>query len=128
MIGTGIVIWILFIHWIADFVFQSDKMAKNKSKNIYWLLNHTVTYSVIFMFMITFVWVGSPSAIDAVVKSILFAAITFGCHSIVDYITSRINSSLWAKNNIHMFFVSIGFDQFIHFVQLILTYYLINNY
>ena len=39
---------IIFIHWIADFVLQTDEMAKGKSK--YWepLLSHTIVYSCVF--------------------------------------------------------------------------------
>jgi len=33
MISINIIIVILFIHWIADFVLQTDKQAKNKSKS-----------------------------------------------------------------------------------------------
>lgn len=48
-------------------------------------------------------------------------------HIATDAITSRINSKLWAAKKVHWFFVSVGFDQWIHFVTLILVYkYLVN--
>ena len=39
---------ILLIHWFADFVLQTDKQAKGKSKNWRDLLSHTLTYSLIW--------------------------------------------------------------------------------
>ena len=41
---------ILIIHWIADFVLQTDKQAKGKSKNWSDLLKHTNNYSTIWIF------------------------------------------------------------------------------
>jgi len=43
---------ILFIHWIADFVFQTDEMAKGKSKNWKDLIAHTFIYSWTWLFFI----------------------------------------------------------------------------
>ena len=81
---------------------------------------------------------------------VIFAGITFICHTITDYFTSRLNSKLWAKATywgsdemkrlypidcpenkhgkyVHNFFVSIGFDQVLHYIQLFLTYSLLKN-
>ena len=51
-----------------------------------------------------------------------FVIITFICHTVTDYFTSRLNSKLWAKGDVHNFFVSVGFDQVLHYAQLFLTY------
>ena len=40
-------------------------------------------------------------------------------HIIVDYFTSRLNKKLWVEKKVHWFFVSLGFDQFIHCATLI---------
>jgi len=116
MINIAIVLWILFIHWVADFVFQTDWQAKNKSSNSEALLNHTFIYSCIWLpfSIINFGKFGG-----------LFVLITFVIHTIQDYFTSRLNTKLWKENKVHYFFVSIGFDQFLHFAQLLLTFYLL---
>jgi uncharacterized protein DUF3307 len=49
MIDLKIVISILFIHFVADFIFQTDYMALNKSKNNLALVTHTIVYTSIFM-------------------------------------------------------------------------------
>lgn len=108
---------IIIIHWIADFVLQTDEQAKGKSKQWLPLLSHTVTYSVVFFVGITF-FISS-------INAILFMLITFVAHTITDYFTSRLNSKLWAEGKVHNFFVSIGFDQVLHYIQLFTTYYLL---
>lgn len=96
---------IIWLHFVADFILQSDKMAKNKSKSSLWLLLHIVTYSIPLLY---FGW--------------LFALINGIAHFITDFITSRITSKLYAKGEIHWFFVIIGLDQAIHLTTLVLTY------
>lgn len=119
-----IILTILLIHWIADFVLQTHWQATNKSTNNSALLQHVLYYSLTWLIigvgLVTF------NLLDATpVQLLKFTIITFICHFITDYITSRLNSHLYAKGDIHNFFVSIGFDQWIHYVQLFITFYLI---
>ena len=124
-----IVIFVILItHWFSDFVLQTDKQAKGKSKNWGDLLGHTSTYSVVWVFAscLLFGYTNKAQTTEwYVINSLLFAGITFVCHTITDYFTSRLNSKLWAKGDVHNFFVSIGFDQVLHYVQLFLTYQLL---
>ena len=106
----GVIIGIIWLHWLADFVFQTDSMALNKSKSYYWLTIHCATYAALF---IGFGW--------------QFALITFALHWLTDAITSRGTAWLWQKNERHWFFTLIGFDQAIHLTTLILTYKLLYN-
>ena len=138
---------ILIIHWIADFVLQTDKQAKGKSKNWKDLLSHTISYSMIFF------CVGILLSLLLIVPNILyvfyFTAITFICHTITDYFTSKLNTKLlppitelsfgsdvfgdnkmlaYPKNSSwHNFFVGVGGDQILHYIQLFLTYYYLKN-
>lgn len=116
MISIYIILGILFWHWFADFVMQTDKEATGKSKNMKDLLSHTVKYSVMWII---------PAMIMLGFHGFTFAVITFICHTVTDYFTSRLNSKLWAEGKVHNFFVSIGFDQWLHYVQLFLTYLLL---
>ena len=100
-----LIIWLLFAHWIADFVCQSDWMAQNKSKSNHALTIHCNIYGFIIGIM---TW------------NILFGIFAMFIHFPVDYVTSRINSKLWADKKVHWFFVGVGFDQWIHFVTLII--------
>lgn len=111
---------LLVVHFVADFLFQTDWMALNKSKNNDALALHAFVYAACFA------WLGMP-----------FAGITFITHFFTDYWTSRLTSKLWffAQNDFpnanewhyvsgrrHWFFVAIGADQLIHYVTLALTY------
>lgn len=123
-----IIIALLFIHWVADFVFQTDKMAYGKSKNNIDLLSHTLTYSGWFVIFLCPLMLYTNGISEwSFLGCFYFGLITLVIHTIQDYITSRINARLWGKKKVHLFFVSIGFDQFLHFIQLILTYKLLFN-
>lgn len=106
-------ITLLFLHWVADFLLQTDKMAINKSKDPHWLIFHVMVYCVPFFCGFFFF---------AVQPVVTFILITFMCHSFTDLITSNISARFWQKNDRYNFFVIVGFDQFLHVVQLIFTY------
>lgn len=120
---------IIIVHWFADFVLQTDKQAKGKSKNWNDLLSHTLTYSIVWI-VIGLLWCLFDIQINTskIAGYILwFTSITFIAHTITDYFTSRLNSRLWSEGKVHNFFVSIGFDQVLHYVQLFTTYYFLKN-
>lgn len=133
MISITILFAILIIHWVADFVLQTDEEAKGKSKNWLDLINHTLTYSVIWLIFLlpysTLLWFDGKIYFSGVfLIPFSFFVITFLCHTITDYYTSRVNSGLWAEGKTHDFFVAIGFDQLLHYFQLVLTYYYLMNF
>lgn len=120
-INVYVLFGILVIHFIADFVLQTDWQAKNKSSSMDALLTHTGTYSLVWLIisMSYCCYVGSGSML-------LFAPITFVAHTITDFYTSRVNSQLYKDGKIHEFFIGIGADQVMHYVQLVLTYKLLD--
>jgi hypothetical protein len=119
-----IFILIVVMHWIADFIFQAEEWSLGKSKTWTPLLKHTATYSILWYL---------PVAVmtSELVLSFVFVGITFIAHTITDYFTSRIVSKKFAKgyygSPIPNFgaFSTIGFDQVLHYLQLILTWYLL---
>jgi hypothetical protein len=110
---------IIVLHFIADFVLQTDAQAKAKSKSNNALLAHTGIYSLFFLVAGLFC--------GGIIFAGKFALITFLAHTVTDYFTSRLNSWLWAKGDVHNFFVSVGFDQVLHYAQLLLTFYYLNQ-
>ena len=100
---TNIIV-LFWIHFVADFFLQSTYMSMNKSKSVKALAWHCLIYSLPFL------WFGWKYAILAGLL-----------HFPIDFITSRITSKLYAKEEYHWFFVIIGLDQAIHMTILVLT-------
>jgi hypothetical protein len=130
---TTIPLSLLAVHFVADFVFQSDAMATKKSREWQWLTLHVLVYTATFA-----VWLWTLPAPGW--NGVLFLAATFGTHFVTDAITSRITSRLWFFRQIdtaghsppsfwfevipgrrHWFFVMIGADQLIHATTLAYT-------
>jgi hypothetical protein len=107
VISLHIIILLVWIHFVADFVLQSNTVAINKSKSNMILLQHVLIYGVLFIPI-----------------SFYFAVINAMLHFVVDYITSRVTSVLWAHDERHWFFITIGLDQALHLTCLLSTYYL----
>ena len=98
---------IIWLHFIADFVLQSNWVAQNKSSYDTGALElHVIVYAIPFLY---FGWV------YAVLNAVL--------HYATDYLTSRETKRLWADGQVHNFFVVIGLDQAIHMTTLIATYW-----
>lgn len=112
------IIWIFWLHFIADFVLQTNYMALNKSKNTKALLIHTIAYSVPF-----FIWFIIDYTLELfLLYGLWFIVINTVSHFFVDYVTSRITSKLYEKQKYRLFFNVIGLDQAIHMSILVLTY------
>ena len=105
---------VIAIHWIGDFVLQTDWQAKNKSKSNWALFKHVSSYSLcLTFFALYFIMYKDENFLWK--EWVLINGIL---HFATDYVTSRINSYLWSKGRVHDFFVCVGFDQLIHYACL----------
>ena len=130
----GTVSLLLGLHFVGDFVLQSNWMAINKSKRLKPLLIHCGIYSLCFVPFF------GP----------VFGVVTFFLHTLTDAVTSRLTSKFWfikldppvfkweemkhyenkwanlylvtfLDSERHWFFVLIGLDQLIHYLTLLWT-------
>jgi hypothetical protein len=108
------VLLILFIHTIADFSLQTDWQAKNKSTNSTALFRHVVNYSACFIIPVLYML--GP------INMVLFVSLTCYFHYITDAYTSPRVGKLHQEGDIHNMFLIIGVDQYLHTLQLVLTY------
>ena len=115
-----IIFLLLFTHWVADFIFQTHWQATNKSKNNMALAAHVGTYTLIWLLFLYGYVIGNQMTFTPMM--FLFIPITFVAHFCTDYVTSRITSYLYKKEDFHNFFVVIGFDQLLHYLQIFLTF------
>lgn len=122
--------YLMFIHWLGDFVLQTNQMAQNKSTSWKWLSAHILTYGatlLLGLLPVGFLMQG-PLTLSTLFYLILifgyYALVNAGLHFIIDAITSRITSRLWKEQKVHEFFVVIGIDQFLHFICLYYTAWL----
>jgi len=116
------VLFILIWHYYADFILQTNWQAMNKSKNFEALISHVTVYAL--------AWVIPLWIVKGLIPTLAFTFLTFGCHLITDYVTSRVNSYILEKESEdpmrwHNFFGSVGFDQVLHYIQLFFTWKLI---
>ena len=110
-----LLVWVMFIHWIGDFVCQTQWMAENKSNRVWPLTVHVATYTAT-------IWAGLVFASHWHIIAITqMALLNGGLHWITDFCTSKFTSYFKREHNIHAFFATIGFDQFIHISCLMIT-------
>lgn len=106
MINLGIILLLVWLHFLGDFILQSSYVATNKSKSNTVLLQHVLLYSL-----------------PLYIVGWQFALVNLVLHFVVDWCTSRVTSKLWFYEDKHWFFVVIGFDQALHLTCLATTYY-----
>lgn len=107
------IIVILFAHWVGDYLFQFNIIANRKATSIAWLVFHVAIYTTFLLAAsaILFEW---PMAWRFALLNGLF-------HLVTDFVTSRLGAR--NKHNPRMFYLIMGFDQFIHGATLIATLY-----
>lgn len=102
--NTNTLLFLIWTHWFADFILQSDKIALNKSNSNITLLQHVALYGVCF------IWAGWQFALANAVL-----------HFATDWVTSRATKKLYQAGHRHWFFVVIGLDQALHMTAILLT-------
>lgn len=94
-------LYLLFAHYIGDYVFQSDFLANTKSKSFYNLFVHCFLYSMTIC--ITFVLLKGTFYMYQFI-------ILLSSHMVIDFIKSN------AKNKNKQLTTYLYIDQFLHIV------------
>lgn len=112
-----IIEYLIIIHFISDFWFQTENQALTKSKDFNALTSHVLTYSGLITF---FVYMYSFNFIF----SLLFGMITFTFHWVIDFYTSQKTNYYYENKQMYGipgFWFIISIDQALHLIQLNLT-------
>lgn len=131
---------LIVIHYVADFMAQTEEMAVGKSKSIKLLLKHTGIYTFIF-YMVFALWCAYQNHFGTITVQdmgwspwfFLFFPITFVCHTVIDYVSSKITARKFEKKEFYTgipnmgAFSIIGLDQVCHYATLFLTYHFLTN-
>lgn len=112
---------IFVVHFLADFVFQTSQMATGKSKSLKWLSIHVGVYGLVSVLSLLLV----ANSVNSYYLGFAWWIGNVALHFITDFITSKVTARFWENKNMRLFFVMIGFDQLIHNICLIGTYYAI---
>jgi len=120
MITFSTLIFVLLIHFLADFGLQTHEQATGKSTSLKGLTYHVGVYSIVWLLASWFYF-------DYFRIALIFTTITFIAHWITDFITSRVGKPYWDKQDLHNGFVVVGFDQVLHYLQLFGTLILCSN-
>lgn len=115
---------LLFSHWVGDFVLQRHQWSLDKSSSNLALSKHVVVYTAAifagFEWAVLLTGFGADWGLTKFISITLVFALTNGiAHWIIDYFTSRLNKRLYAEGRVHDFFVSVGFDQFLHYAVML---------
>lgn len=106
-------LFLLVVHWFADFCLQTNWQAQNKSKDNEALTHHVLVYTCCLLI--------ASLIILPLRSAIVFMAVNGALHFATDWCTSRWSAEMWRKNDRHNFFVVVGLDQLIHQATLGIT-------
>lgn len=113
-------IWLIISHFIADFLFQTRKMGENKSRSLLWLSAHILVYTAVLC-VCTFAADSIYHFEVGTEKLFLFVLANGYLHLITDFFSSKASSYFYKKNNLGLFWWTIGLDQMIHGICLLAT-------
>jgi len=101
---------LLFItHFVADFLFQTREMAKNKSSNFIYLTAHS------FIIFISFLWAGIEFAVFNALAHFVIDAYIWNAYTFLRR-KSGPDFKYWEDS---LFYNFIGFDQLLHGLTII---------
>lgn len=110
------------LHWLGDFVLQTNWMAIHKASNSKVRLVHVLTWTASVGLGVGGYLLLTGRPFD---NYALFLGINFVAHYATDSVTAPLNTYLRDRDRRHAFFVSLGFDQWLHNATLLATSLLI---
>ena len=129
-------VYMFFLHFIADFVLQNREMGKKKSKKIEFLTKHCIIQFVVFSIgLIPFY--GVQSAQFGLANALIHGVIDWHIWRLyaISVLHRQFDKSVPWKDRPklmykrypfwedHYFYLTIGFDQFLHLATIVTLWY-----
>lgn len=112
-----LICFILIVHFVADFIVQTDEQARGKSGSLYPLIAHITSYSIALWFALI-----CYSYFDRSVTGLALYVFWNGlAHFVTDLVSSRVGKARWEAGDRRGFFIVVGADQLVHSLCLILS-------
>ena len=109
MIDQYLLIWVMAVHFFADFTCQPHYLAINKSSNVWALTAHIAIYATLLYLLLI------PTGLG-----LTFVLANAILHWLTDFVSSKFTSKFYKAGRIKAFWNIIALDQFIHVAGLIL--------
>ena len=118
-----LILSIIWLHFVADYIFQSSWMASNKSSDTSALLSHVACYTLTLGVGGFILSLGDVN--DFLLPWVILNGVL---HFTTDYIFSKISTKLLDHDDLRMVFVMDGLDKCVHYTCLFGTIGLVNNH
>lgn len=120
-VAVWAVVVVLLGHWFFDFVLQPNWMGQRKSKEWWVLTQHSVRILLGGLVAGIVIKVATDGLDFNSRGLVAWAGINAVAHFAIDAVTSRMTTRFFLADRRHAFFVTIGFDQFLHLALAIWT-------
>lgn len=111
--------FMLFTHWIADFVIQGDDIVRGTA-GVPYIVEHCVKYAVVFPAGAWLVWFALLNT--SFETWFWFSLINAGTHALIDIFAIPLASGYFKVKNIKSGSISLALDQFLHSVVIIFSF------
>jgi hypothetical protein len=111
MIPISIACYLLFCHFISDFVFQTEGIGESKAHSLTALVTH------IFILVSVLLAMTVPLGISP-----WYALVNGSTHFVIDFFTSKGSHYYYKQKRHYAFWKVISIDQMLHTSILIITY------
>jgi len=112
------IIYLIFIHLLADVVFQGKKMDEFKHRRLMYLLVHGGIYTLVLAIATQFSLLVGLTPILA----LKFAVFNGLMHFVVDFFTGGWKETAWCKKSNNNLLIVTIVDHFVHLAILFLSY------
>lgn len=126
-------IYLFFLHFLADFVLQPREMGRKKSEQVKYLAHHLLIQWVVFFFGLMLI-MPDHFALFALVNTLVHGLIDWNIWNLykisvwkrrrseIELIGREEFKKTWKYWEDHWFYLTIGFDQFLHATTIVVLY------